>query len=85
MGFCGIAINWRYLIRTLLAIELMLLGIGLLFILLSVLMGTITGQCYAFLILAVAAAEAAIGLGLIVCLYSINHAADFTKLKNLRG
>jgi NADH-quinone oxidoreductase subunit K len=80
----GIFLNRKNLIVLLMAIELMLLGVNLNFIAFSHFMGDIAGQVFVFFILTVAAAEAAIGLAILVTLFrNINtiHVEDLDRLK----
>ena len=76
----GIFLNRRNLIVLLMAIELMLLAVNLNFIAFSHYLGDIDGQVFVFFILTVAAAEAAIGLAILVTLFrnrrTINVADD---------
>jgi NADH-quinone oxidoreductase subunit K len=80
----GIFLNRKNLIVLLMAIELMLLGVNLNFIAFSHFMGDIAGQVFVFFILTVAAAEAAIGLAILVALFrNMNtiHVEDLDRLK----
>ncbi len=66
IGVVGIFVNRKNIIVILMAIELILLAVNLNFIAFSVFNGTITGQVFAMLVLTVAAAEAAVGLAILV-------------------
>ena len=66
LGVLGIFLNRKNVIVILMAIELILLSVNLNLIAFSVFSGTITGQIFAMLVLTVAAAEAAVGLAILV-------------------
>ena len=65
-GVVGIFVNRKYIIVILMAIELILLSVNLNLVAFSVFSGTIAGQVFAMLVLTVAAAEAAVGLAILV-------------------
>ena len=65
----GIFLNRKNIIILLMAIELMLLAVNMNFIAFSHYLGDIHGQVFVFFILTVAAAEAAIGLAILVVLF----------------
>ena len=65
-GVVGIFVNRKNIIVILMAIELILLSVNLNLVAFSVFSGTITGQIFAMLVLTVAAAEAAVGLAILV-------------------
>jgi len=66
IGIFGIFLNRRNVIVILMSIELMLLAVTINFVSFSVFMGDLAGQVFAMFILTVAAAEAAIGLAILV-------------------
>ncbi len=66
IGVLGIFVNRKNIIVILMAIELILLSVNLNLIAFSVFSGTIAGQVFAMLVLTVAAAEAAVGLAILV-------------------
>ncbi|MAN67267.1 NADH-quinone oxidoreductase subunit NuoK [Hyphomonas sp.] len=66
IGVVGIFVNRKNIIVILMAIELILLSVNLNLIAFSVFSGTIAGQVFAMLVLTVAAAEAAVGLAILV-------------------
>ena len=66
VGVVGIFVNRKNIIVILMAIELILLSVNLNLIAFSVFSGTIAGQIFAMLVLTVAAAEAAVGLAILV-------------------
>ncbi len=66
IGICGIFLNRKNIITILMSIELILLSVNINFVAFSVKLGDLTGQVFAMFILTVAAAEAAIGLAILV-------------------
>ncbi|KDA01558.1 NADH-quinone oxidoreductase subunit NuoK [Hyphomonas oceanitis] len=66
IGVVGIFVNRKNIIVILMAIELILLSVNINMIAFSVFNGDITGQIFAMLVLTVAAAEAAVGLAILV-------------------
>ena len=69
LSIAGIVVNRKNLILLLMCIELMLLAVNTNFIAFSRYLGDETGQVFVFFILTVAAAEAAIGLAILVVLF----------------
>jgi NADH-quinone oxidoreductase subunit K len=66
IGLIGVIVARRTLITMLMSLELMLLSVTINFVAFSQAMGDLDGQIFAFFILAAAAAEAAIGLALLL-------------------
>ena len=66
LGICGIFLNRKNIITILMSIELILLSVNINFVAFSVKLGDLTGQIFAMFVLTVAAAEAAIGLAILV-------------------
>ena len=66
LGLFGIFLNRKNVIIILMSIELMLLAVNINFIAFSVFLNDMAGQVFAMLVLTVAAAEAAIGLAILV-------------------
>ena len=66
LGVFGIFLNRKNVIIILMSIELMLLAVNINFIAFSVFLNDMAGQVFAMLVLTVAAAEAAIGLAILV-------------------
>ena len=66
LGIAGIFLNRKNVITLLMSIELILLSVNINFVAFSVKLGDLTGQVFAMFILTVAAAEAAIGLAILV-------------------
>ena len=83
-AMAGIFINRRNLILLLMCIELMLLAVNFNFIAFSRYLGDEVGQVFVFFILTVAAAEAAIGLAILVIYFRNKGEIDVTKINQLR-
>ncbi|MEM9170428.1 MAG: NADH-quinone oxidoreductase subunit NuoK [Pseudomonadota bacterium] len=69
VGMAGIFLNRKNIIVILMSIELMLLGVNVNLVAFSQFLGDLVGQVFAFMILTVAAAEAAIGLAILVAYF----------------
>ena len=66
LGICGIFLNRKNIITILMSIELILLAVNINFVAFSVMLNDLVGQVFAVFVLTVAAAEAAIGLAILV-------------------
>ena len=69
LGVLGIFLNRKNVIVILMSIELILLAVNINLVAFSTFLGDIVGQVYALIVLTVAAAEAAIGLAILVAYY----------------
>jgi len=85
MSVAGIFINRRNLILLLMCIELMLLSVNFNFVAFSRYLGDETGQVFVFFILTVAAAEAAIGLAILVVLFRNRRSINVQELDTMKG
>ena len=85
LAVIGIFLNRRNLIVLLMAIELMLLAVNMNFVAFSHYLGDMAGQVFVFFILTVAAAEAAIGLAILVVLCRNRSTIDVGELDALKG
>jgi len=85
ISIAGIIINRRNLILLLMCIELMLLAVNFNFIAFSRYLGDETGQVFVFFILTVAAAEAAIGLAILVVLFRNRRSINVQELNSMKG
>ena len=85
IGVIGIFLNRRNVIVLLMAIELMLLAVNTNFIAFSSYLGDYGGQVFVFFILTVAAAEAAIGLAILVLLFRNLDTINVEDLDELQG
>lgn len=81
----GIVINRKNVITLLMCIELMLLAVNTNFIAFSRYLDDAIGQIFVFFILTVAAAEAAIGLAILVVLFRTHRNIDVANLEGLKG
>ncbi len=85
ISVAGIIINRKNVITLLMCIELMLLAVNTNFIAFSHFLQDSAGQVFVFFILTVAAAEAAIGLAIIVVLFRNRATIDVEKINQLKG
>ncbi len=85
LSVAGIIINRKNLIVLLMCIELMLLAVNMNFIAFSRFLGDPAGQVFVFFILTVAAAEAAIGLAILVTLFRNRRTINVAELDTLKG
>jgi NADH-quinone oxidoreductase subunit K len=85
IAVAGIFINRKNVIVLLMAIELMLLAVNLNFIAFSRYLGDVHGQVFVFFILTVAAAEAAIGLAILVSLFRNRATINVAEFDSLSG
>jgi NADH-quinone oxidoreductase subunit K len=85
ISVAGIFLNRKNLIVLLMAIELMLLSVNMNFIAFSYFMDDLAGQVFVFFILTVAAAEAAIGLAILVVLFRNKRTINVDDLNEMKG
>jgi NADH-quinone oxidoreductase subunit K len=85
IGLSGIILNRKNIIIMLMSVELMLLAVNLNFIIYSIYLDDIMGQIFALLVLTVAAAEAAIGLAILVVYYRVRGSISVENIHLLRG
>ena len=85
LSVAGIFINRKNVILLLMCIELMLLAVNFNFIAFSRMLGDLTGQVLVFFILTVAAAEAAIGLAILVVLFRNTRSINVDDLDRMKG
>lgn len=85
IGLSGILFNYKNYLVTMFCIELMYLGITICFIIVSVSTADPKGQIYAILLLILAAAESAVGLGLLIVLYRFGNSIEFQEYQKLKG
>jgi NADH-quinone oxidoreductase subunit K len=85
LSVIGIFLNRRNLIVMLMAIELMLLAVNINFIAFAYFLGDMAGQVFVFFILTVAAAEAAIGLAILVVLFRNRASIAVDDIDTLEG
>lgn len=85
IGIVGIFLNRKNVIIILMSIELMLLAVNMNFVAFSHYLQDISGQIFVFFILTVAAAEAAIGLAILVALFRNLRTINVDDLDRLKG
>lgn len=85
IGVVGIFLNRKNIIVLLMSLELILLAVNTNFIAFSNYLGNYAGQVFAFFILTVAAAEAAIGLAILVVLFRSLNTVEVDALDKLKG
>lgn len=85
ISMAGVVINRKNLIVVLMCIELALLAVSTNFVAFSQFSQQLSGQVFVFFILAVAAAESAIGLAILVLLYRNRQSINIDKLNTLSG
>ncbi len=85
ISMAGIFLNRKNVIVLLMAIELMLLAVNTNLVAFSHYLNDVTGQIFVFFILTVAAAEAAIGLAIIVLVFRKRKSINVDDLGSLKG
>ena len=85
IGIIGIVINRKNIIIVMMCTELLLISVNFNFIAFSYFNQDIAGQIFVFFLLTVAAAEAAIGLAILVALYRNKKSIDVQELRTLRN
>ena len=85
LSVVGIFLNRKNLVVILMAIELLLLAVNTNFIAFSHYLDDLAGQVFVFFILTVAAAEAAIGLAILIVLFRNRRSINVQDMDQLRG
>ena len=85
VGVVGIFLNRKNIIVILMCIELILLAVNINLVSFSIFINDLTGQIFTLFILTVAAAEAAIGLAIIVVYYRNTGTIQVEEIDNLKG
>lgn len=85
ISIAGMFLNRKNMLVLLMCIELMLLAVNLNFIAFSHYLNDMQGQIFVFFILTVAAAEAAIGLAILVVLFRNRRTINVRELDELKG
>jgi NADH-quinone oxidoreductase subunit K len=83
IGAVGVVARKNVLI-ILMSVELMLNGVNVAFVAAGSYLGDTAGGVFAFMVMTVAAAEAAVGLALLIALYRLKETIDITELKVLK-
>ena len=84
-GILGIFLNRKNVIVILMCVELMLLAVNINLIAFSVYQGNVVGQVFAMLVLTVAAAEAAIGLAILVVYFRNRGTIAVEDINQMKG
>ena len=85
IGVVGIFLNRKNVIIMLMSIELILASVNINFVVFSSYLGDLVGQVFAMFILTVAAAEAAIGLAILVCFYRLRNSIFIEDANTMKG
>jgi NADH-quinone oxidoreductase subunit K len=85
LGVCGIFLNRKNVITILMSIELILLSVNVNMVAFSVALGDLTGQIFTIFILTIAAAEAAIGLAILVVFYRNRGTIAVEDINQMKG
>ena len=85
LGMLGIFLNRKNVIIILMSIELMLLAVNINLVAFSVELGDLVGQVFAMIVLTVAAAEAAIGLSILVAFFRNRGSIAVEDISSMKG
>jgi NADH-quinone oxidoreductase subunit K len=85
LGVAGIILNRKNIIIILMSVELILLSVNLNLVAFSAFLGDLTGQVFALFILTVAAAEAAIGLAILVTYFRNRGSIAVEDINLMKG
>lgn len=85
IGVCGIFLNRKNVITILMSMELMLLAVNINLVAFSVYLGNLTGQIFTVFVLTVAAAEASIGLAILVAFYRNRASIAVEDIDSMKG
>lgn len=85
LGVFGMFLNRRNVIVLLMSLELMLLAVQINLVTFSTHLQDLTGQVFAMFVLTVAAAEAAIGLAILVAFFRNKDSIDVKDIRSLKG
>jgi NADH-quinone oxidoreductase subunit K len=85
IGICGIILNRKNIIVILMSVELILLAVNVNLVAFSSFLGDLTGQVFSLFILTVAAAEAAIGLAILVTYYRNRGSIAVEDINMMKG
>ena len=85
IGVTGLFINKKSIITILMSVELILLSVNINFVAFSVNLQDLVGQIFTLFILTVAAAEAAIGLAILVAFFRNSRTIHVEEISELKG
>jgi len=81
IGILGLVLNRKNILITLMALELILLGVNLNFVVFSVYLDDIVGQIFVLFILTIAATESSIGLALLMVYFKLKNSIHMEKIR----
>lgn len=85
LGIAGVIVNRKNIIIILMSVELILLAVNINLVAFSAFLGDLTGQIYALFVLTVAAAEAAIGLAILVTYFRNRGTIAVDDINMMKG
>ena len=85
IGVFGIFVNRKNVIVILMSIELILLAVNINLVAFSAFLHDVAGQIFAMFVLTVAAAEAAVGLAIVITVYRLRHTIQVDEIDLLKG
>ena len=85
IGIFGIFLNRKNVIVILMSIELMLLAVNINLVAFSSFLNDLVGQVFSLFILTIAAAEAAIGLAILVCFFRVRGTIAVEEINSMKG
>jgi NADH-quinone oxidoreductase subunit K len=85
IGLYGIVFNFRNFLVSMLCVEMTYLGCSLIFIINSVYFSDPEGQVFSLVLIVLAAAEAALGLGLLITVFRLEKKIDFPSFAQIKG
>ena len=85
IGIFGIFLNRKNVIIILMSIELMLVAVNINFVAFSAFLDDMVGQVFTMFVLTVAAAEASIGLAILVCFYRLKNSILIDEASSMKG
>ena len=85
IGVFGIFLNRKNVIIILMSLELILAAVNINFVAFSVILNDMVGQIFTMFVLTVAAAEASIGLAILVCFYRLRNSILVDEANSMKG
>lgn len=85
ISILGIIFNRKNILSLILCVELMLFSLSLNFIFLSIFLESPAGQIFALIIVCIAAADSAIGLGILIAAFHVKRNISFETFSSLKG
>ena len=85
IGVFGIFLNRKNVIIILMSLELILASVNINFVAFSVFLNDMVGQIFTMFVLTVAAAEASIGLAILVCFYRLRNSIFVDEANSMKG